>query len=42
MDRWVIGIIASFAVVVLVNGLFVYLALEHPALVVPSYTQETR
>jgi len=42
MDRWVTGIIGAFAVVVFVNGLFIYLALDNPVQVEPSYLQEAR
>lgn len=35
--RWTIGIVGALATVVAVNMLFLYLALENPDQVVPSY-----
>ena len=35
--RWTLGIVGALAAVVTVNMLFLYLALENPDQVVPSY-----
>ena len=42
MDRWIAGIVGAFAVVVFVNLLFLYLALDNPISVEPSYALEAR
>lgn len=42
MDRWIAGIVGGFAVVVFANMLFLYLALDNPIRVEPSYELEAR
>lgn len=42
MDRWVVGIIAGFALMFFVNGLLVWLALDEPLEIDASYEQEAR
>ncbi len=40
--RWPIGLVIAFAVMFLVNGLFVWLALSHRDPVAASYVTEPR
>jgi F0F1-type ATP synthase assembly protein I len=42
VPRWVIGIIIGFAVVVLVNAVFIYIAVRGAEPIAPSYTAEER
>lgn len=42
MNRWLAGILIAFAVVVVANGVLVYLALENAPMVVESYVAQPR
>jgi hypothetical protein len=42
MDRWVLAIVGTFAVVFLANGVMLFAALNNPVSIEASYEEEAR